>query len=105
MVASNNIDISTATPELNDLVSRATERQEIITLTAKDEKSAVLLSLEAFQYLVGLQKYRQCELMPSDKFEQQFHEALTAAGYDSREKIIDLVRSVKTEMYEERQHP
>jgi len=105
MVTSKNIDISTATPELNDLVSRATERQEIITLTAKDEKSAVLLSLEAFQYLVGLQEYRQRELMPSSEFEQQFHKSLIEAGYDSRDKVIDLVRSVKAEMYEERQHP
>jgi hypothetical protein len=39
------------------------------------------------------------ELMPPDEFEQQFHQALVEAGYDSREKIIDLVREVKQEIY------
>jgi hypothetical protein len=39
------------------------------------------------------------ELMPLDEFEQQFHQALVEAGYDSREKIIDLVREVKQEIY------
>jgi hypothetical protein len=42
--------------------------------------------------------------MPSGDFEQQFRQALAEAGYDSREKIIDLVRSVKQEMYEEQSH-
>ena len=101
MVASN-IDITSSSSELANLVERANNSQEIITLTASDQKSAVLLSLEAFEYLVGLQKYRQNELMPPDEFEQQFHQSLVAAGYDSREKIIDLVRDVKQEMYRER---
>ncbi|MEL7071499.1 MAG: hypothetical protein AAGN15_23010 [Cyanobacteria bacterium J06581_3] len=101
MVASN-IDISVATPALTELVSRATEGQEIITLTAEDDKSAVLLSLEAFEYLVGLQKYQQRELLPPEQFEQQFHQTLVDSGYDSRAKIIDLVQSVKEELYDER---
>ncbi|MEL6454243.1 MAG: hypothetical protein AAFQ40_05935 [Cyanobacteria bacterium J06623_5] len=104
MVASN-IDISntanTAPPSLDDLVHRAS-RQEIITLHTQDDKSAVLLSLEAFEYLVGLQKYHQQALMPSADFEKQFHQSLVNAGYDSREKIIDLVQDVKRELYEER---
>jgi aminoglycoside phosphotransferase family enzyme len=101
MVASS-IDISSTTPDLTELVDRATTSQEIITLTTKEEKSAVLISLEAFEYLVGMQRYRQKELMPADDFQQQFRQALTQAGYNSREKIIDLVKSVKQEMYDER---
>jgi prevent-host-death family protein len=103
MVASS-IDINT-TPNLAELVDRATTSQEVITLTAHGERRAVLLSLEAFEYLVGLQRYRQQDLMPTNDFEQQFRQALAAAGYDSREKIIDLVREVKQEMYEERHQP
>ena len=40
--------------------------------------------------------------MPVDDFEKQFHQALVESGYDSKEKIIELVRDVKREMYEER---
>ena len=42
------------------------------------------------------------ELMPKDEFQREFSKALAEAGYDSREKIIELVREVKREMYEER---
>jgi prevent-host-death family protein len=104
MVASN-IDLSNASPDLAELVNRATDSQEIITLTNQGKKSAVLISAEAFEHLVGIQKYRQTELMPPDEFEQQFHQALVEAGYDSREKIIDLVREVKQEIYEEHNQP
>jgi prevent-host-death family protein len=100
-MVTSSIDINT-TPNLAELVDRATTSQEVITLTAHGEGRAVLLSLEAFKYLVGLQQYRQQELMPAHDFEQQFRQALAEAGYDSREKIIDLVREVKQEMYEER---
>lgn len=64
MVASKHINVDDATPELVKLVNHAAAAQEIITLTADGGKSAVLLSLEAFEYLVGLQKYRRNELMP-----------------------------------------
>jgi prevent-host-death family protein len=100
MVASS-IDINT-TPDLAELVNRATTSQEVITLTAHGQRQAVLLSLEAFEYLVGLQRYQQQELMPAHDFAQQFRQALAEAGYDSREKIIDMVREVKQEMYAER---
>ncbi|MEL7223268.1 MAG: hypothetical protein AAF810_00575 [Cyanobacteria bacterium P01_D01_bin.36] len=101
MVASS-IDVNREKPELAELVNRAAASKEIITLTAEGNNSAVLLSLEAFEYLVGLQKYRERELMPREKFEPQFREALAEAGYDTREKMIDLVREVKQEIYEER---
>lgn len=100
MVASS-IDVNREKPELAELVNRASASQEIITLTAEGDNSAVLLSRDAFEYLVGLQKYRQRETMPREKFESQFRQALAEAGYDTREKIIDLVREVKKEMYEE----
>lgn len=88
---------------LAELVDRATTRHEIITLASEGQKKAVLLSLEAFEYLIGMQAYRQRELMPNDQFHAQFHQALVEAGYDSREAIIDLVQEVKREIAAERQ--
>lgn len=102
MVASN-IDVSTTTPDLVELLDRANTRKEIITLTDRGEKSAVLLSLEAFKHLIGSQQYQQRDLMTKSEFQTEFSQALAEAGYDSREKIIDLVREVKLEMCEERQ--
>lgn len=57
---------------LAELVDCATTGHEIITLTAEGQKKAVLLSLEAFEYLIGMQQYRQRELMPDDEFHAQF---------------------------------
>ena len=101
MVASN-IDVSNTTPDLAELIDRANTKQEIITLTDKGEKSAVLISLEAFNHLVGSRRYSQRDSMPKNEFQEAFGCALAEAGYDSRDKIIDLVREVKLEMYEER---
>ncbi|MEL6453137.1 MAG: type II toxin-antitoxin system prevent-host-death family antitoxin [Cyanobacteria bacterium J06623_5] len=101
MVASN-IDVNCEKHELAELINRAVANQEIITLTAEGKNSAVLISMDAFEYLVGLQNYRQRETIPREEFESQFRQALAEAGYDTREKIIDFVREVKKEIYEER---
>lgn len=100
MVASN-IEVSGA-PNLAELVNQSVSDSEVITLTEKGKKRAVLLSIGAFERLIGVWKARQQDLMPADDFEKQFHQALVESGYDSREKIIELVRDVKREMYEER---
>lgn len=43
------------------------------------------------------------ELMSFEKFQQGFKTSLREAGYDSREKIINLVQEIKREIVEERQ--
>ena len=101
MVASN-IEVSSATPDLAELLNQSVTGSEIITLTEEGKKRAVVLSIEAFEHLIGLWQARQRDLMPVDDFEKQFHQALVESGYDSKEKIIELVRDVKREMYEER---
>jgi hypothetical protein len=72
-------------------------------LTANGQKQAVLLSVEAFAYLIGMRAYQKRDLMPADEFHQAFHHALVAAGYDSREKILNLIHEVKQEMIEDRE--
>ena len=101
MIASD-IDVNSTAPELTDLVDRAASSQEIIALKSDNRKKAVLINAEAFEYLVGLNEYRRSETMPADEFEKGFHRALVDAGYDSREKILDLIREVKQELCEER---
>jgi hypothetical protein len=48
-------------------------------------------------------EYQQRSLMSAKQLEQGLKQALTETGYDSREKIIDLVQEVKREITAERQ--
>ncbi|GBF81510.1 hypothetical protein [Aphanothece sacrum] len=41
--------------------------------------------------------------MTPEKLQYELKQALTEAGYDSREKIIQLVQDVKQEIFQERQ--
>ena len=62
-----------------------------------------IIGLEALTNLVEMSKYAQQKLMPNDEFQEQFQQALKEAGYDSPEKIINLVQEVKQEMATQRQ--
>ncbi|MGK7898717.1 MAG: hypothetical protein AB4372_35160 [Xenococcus sp. (in: cyanobacteria)] len=44
----------------------------------------------------------QKKLMPLDEFQKQLQKDLKEAGYDSPEKIINLVQEIKQEMVAER---
>ena len=56
-----------------------------------------------FEELIGIRKHsKRKHLISPDTFAREFKKALEEAGYDSREKIIELVREVKREMAEER---
>jgi hypothetical protein len=57
---------------------------------------------EASQNL--FQQYTWRKLMPLAQLQQEFQQALDAAGYTDREAIIELVRSVKKEMADERRN-
>jgi len=94
-----DLDITGANnPPLAELLAQATSSSNVITLSADGQKRVVLLSLELFEQLVGLKQYSQKELMPANQFQQEFHRALVSAGYDTRQKIIDLVQDVKREI-------
>ncbi|MEM9541794.1 MAG: hypothetical protein AAGA60_20145 [Cyanobacteria bacterium P01_E01_bin.42] len=40
--------------------------------------------------------------MPTEQFCQEFKQAFVESGYDSEEKILQLIREVKIEMADER---
>jgi hypothetical protein len=88
---------------LTALVNQANVGKGVVTLTEQGETRAILLSLEMYEYLLGLQQHRQRELLPPQEFQQQFQAALTEAGYASKEGIVTLVQEVKQEIYQERQ--
>ncbi|MFK0733144.1 MAG: hypothetical protein ACFKPT_23625 [Gloeotrichia echinulata GP01] len=55
------------------------------------------------EFWQNISEYQQRHLMSSKELAQELKQALTEAGYDSREKIIDLVQEVKREIAAERQ--
>ena len=54
------------------------------------------------EFFTNISEYQQLNLMPPKQLEQELKQALSEAGYDSREKIIDLVQEVKREIALER---
>jgi hypothetical protein len=88
-------------PEIKKLIDRVTENQEIITLITEDNKKAFLLSQSAFENLLGVKKISQEDR--EDNFHYRFKQALSESGYDTKEKIIELVREIKKELLAERE--
>jgi prevent-host-death family protein len=82
-MADTKVEIDTESP-LFDLVDRAISGQDIITLTNNGQEKAVLLSVEAFEQLIGIQASRQRDLISIDELRSQFKQALAEAGYNTR---------------------
>ncbi|MDJ1180408.1 hypothetical protein PJF56_16215 [Roseofilum sp. BLCC_M91] len=58
---------------------------------------------EANQLWGEIGEYQAIPIIPSQQLQQELKQDLTESGYDSREKIIQLVQDVKQEIYKERQ--
>jgi hypothetical protein len=85
-------------PNLIELVRQVNSNHSAIGLSVDGQQQAVMLSLEAFKQLIsGRIGVEQGQLSESE-FRQQFQQALVEAGFDTREKIIDLVREVKRDV-------
>jgi prevent-host-death family protein len=97
------VRIVDASNQLSELVDRAADERELIILTSEGKPKAILLGVEAFETLVGMHEYANRQLIPLDSFQQQFQQALIEAGYDSHQKIVNLVQEIKQEIAAERQ--
>ena len=88
-------------PQLTDLIEQA--GSEVITLNQNGEQKAVLLSVAMFQNLLGVCDRWKQEEVSDDQFAVITRQIFDASGYDTREKILDLVHDVKTELLVERE--
>jgi len=86
--------------QLSQIVNRASYSKEIIILTSRGRPKAVLIGMDTFQEIFGEQQAPALSLTPINDFRRQFLQALTESGYDSKEKIINMIREVKREVYE-----
>jgi prevent-host-death family protein len=98
----STISISEASRKLSHLVNRAAYGREIVVLTSRGKAKAVLLGMEAFEELVGGREHSQRPLMSLDTFQHLFRQTLAEAGYETQEKIVELVREVRRDLNEER---
>ena len=86
--------------ELSQLIQQATSKREAITLVQEGQQKAVLLSLEMFQTLIGIRDRR--EQLSAQGFAAISRQLFTKSGYDSPDKIMQLIQEVKQELATER---
>ena len=86
--------------ELSQLIQQATSKREAITLVQEGQQKAVLLSLEMFQTLIGISDRR--EQLSNQGFAAMSRQLFTKSGYDSPDKIMQLIQEVKQELAAER---
>lgn len=72
------------------------------TLPSSVRVIIVFAETDSTEFFTNISEYQQLNLMPPKQLEQELKQALSEAGYDSREKIIDLVQEVKREIALER---
>ena len=87
--------------ELSQLIQQATSKREAITLVQEGQQKAVLLSLEMFQTLIGISDRR--EQLSNQGFAAMSRQLFTKSGYDSPDKIMQLIQEVKQELATERE--
>jgi PHD/YefM family antitoxin component YafN of YafNO toxin-antitoxin module len=87
--------------ELSQLIHQATSKREAIALVQEGQQKAVLLSLEMFQHLIGISDRR--EQSSSEEFAAMSRQFFDKSGYDSTEKIMELIQEVKQELSTERE--
>ena len=80
---------------LTNLVRQGSASHGAIGLSVDGHQQAVILSLETFKQLLGGKIHAEHGQLSEPEFYQQFQKALVDAGFDTREKVIDLVREVK----------
>jgi PHD/YefM family antitoxin component YafN of YafNO toxin-antitoxin module len=87
--------------ELSQLIEQANSKREAIALVQEGQQKAVLLSLEMFQYLIGISDRR--EQLSSEGFATMSRQLFTQSSYDSTDKIMELIQDVKQELSTERE--
>jgi PHD/YefM family antitoxin component YafN of YafNO toxin-antitoxin module len=87
--------------ELSQLIQQANSQKEAIALIQEGQQKAVLLSLEMFQSLVGISDRHK--RLSNAGFTEMSQQLFTSAGYDSPEKIMQMLYEVKQEIATERE--
>jgi prevent-host-death family protein len=96
------VSVAEASRNLSHWINQASYGRDCVVITSRGKAKAVLVSVEAFEALIGIQDMGDSERLPADQFRAEFGQALAEAGYRTREEIVELVREVKRELAAER---
>lgn len=96
------VSISEASRNLSHWVNQASYGRECVQLTSRGRVKAVIIGIEAFEALLGVQSAPANERMPVAQLRREFRQALAEAGYQTQDELLALVREVKQELAEER---
>ncbi len=94
----STISIAEAGRQLSQVVNRASYGHEVLVLTSRGKPKAVLVGIDTFQEILGIHKIAESIQMPVGELQSGLQQALAEEGYDTPEKIVDLVREVRREM-------
>ena len=96
------VSISEASRNLSHLVNQASYGRECVMLTSRGRPKAVIIGMETFEMLLGVQSTATAKRLPVEQLRQELRQALTAGGYRTKEEIVALVQDVKRELADER---
>lgn len=97
------VSVSEAGRNLSHWVNQASYGRECVVLTAHGRAKAVIIGLEAFETLLGLDVAANTQPMTLPTLRSEFRTALAEAGVHTRDDMVALVRAVKQEMVQERE--
>ncbi len=98
----STITISQASQNLPHWINKVNYGHEAVVLTSSGRPKAMLISIEMFQQLLGIPLSSDKELMLPDELSKLISKSLHDAGYKTKQDVIDLVRDVRRELYNER---
>lgn len=96
------VSISEASRNLSHWVNQASYGRECVMLTSRGRPKAVLLGVETFETLLGIQSAATTPRMPVEQLRRELRQVLAEAGYGTKEEIVALVQDVKRELADER---
>ena len=97
------VSVNELNQNVNTWINRAEQSRDCVVVTANDgHAKAVLIGIETFEALLGIHTRTTGASMPLAEWQQEFRQALAAAGYHTREEIVALVRDVRRELAVER---
>lgn len=96
------VSISEASRNLSHWVNQASYGRECVMLTSRGRPKAVLIGMETFELLLGMQATMNADRMPVAQLRRQFRQAAADAGYQTKEDLVALVQEVKQELADDR---
>lgn len=97
------VSVGELNQNVNTWINRAGQSRDCVFVTTNEgQTKAVLIGIEAFESLLGIQPRPNDSSLSLAERQAEFRQALTTAGYQRREEIIALVREVRRELATER---